>query len=122
MDLQEMFNQFLRYQSDSPGKAVNERGNCVYKNEHGQHCAIGCLKGFPEDCYKVIGDVEYLIGKHSWFETLDFQGAMSLQVLHDQGLWEDDKLFWSSIEEFAGSHDLTIPNGLNKESFYHGEV
>ena len=106
MNNQEVFNIVVQHLRKQNRKALNEDGDCVYRNDRGDKCAIGIL--IPDASYNKGMEGQpftaFFPEVKSW--ECDINLLDELQCLHDDfrvNEWE------SQFEAIAEAYKLTMP-------------
>jgi len=128
MNKQEVFNKVHAHIMTQGGPAY-AHGECRYRNEYKQSCAIGCL--IPDELYNPMiegvtvrgvitngeteGSREYKLREilekvvgTDWEEMSQF--LIQLQDAHDDDLVEDIGQWLSRMERIAKTHNLEVPH------------
>jgi len=106
MNNQEVFNIVVQHLRKQNRKSLNANGNCVYRNDRGDKCAIGIL--IPDASYTEGMEGQpfdrYFTEVKSW--ECDVSLLDELQCIHDDFPIEE----WESqFEAVAEAYQLTMP-------------
>lgn len=101
MNAQEIFDKVATHLIQQGEPAMNSNGDCVYRNDQGLKCAVGCL--IPEDKYE--DRFENLgIGSVLHFDESRQRDVDGLwDVLEEEGIAKDEHL--QLLEDLQGTHD-----------------
>lgn len=109
MNAQEIFDKVATHLIQQGEPAMDSNGDCVYRNDQGLKCAVGCL--IPDDKYE--GRFEQLgIGANlsaNKERQSDIEGLWS--VLEGEGILRDEHL--QLLEDLQEAHDGWEAGGVH---------
>lgn len=119
LSLQTMFNKIAKHLLKQGRAATSDDGQCLYRDPHGNMCAVGCLipeRQYHEDMEASMPRARVFsiaAGGNVKYRQHEFEFLQDCQSAHDEDLCYEGMQAWAiEMLRLAGKYNLIAPNEL----------